>query len=134
MDEFRTMGPRAAVSAWTCLGKRGMKAGSGMSANPVDAAEVSIAGLSLKRKSAPSRAPAASMMADNMRRDVSENSRSAVRAGPRSESASTVCNSRRRLLVCIATDEWATDAPSKMSVTCEEELQGDRVLVNLMRY
>jgi hypothetical protein len=76
-----------------------MKAGSGISANPSAAAELSMAGLSLNRKSAPSRAPAASMTADSIRREVSVNSRSAVRAGPSSESASTVCNSRRKLLV-----------------------------------
>ena len=75
-----------------------MKAGSGIRANPCAVAEVSMAGLSLKSRSAPSRAPAASMMADSMRREVSENSRSAVSAGPSSESASTVCNSRRKLL------------------------------------
>ncbi len=76
-----------------------MKAGSGISANPCAVVEVSMAGLSLNRKSAPSRAPAASIMADSMSREVSENSRSAVSAGPSSESASTVCNSRRKLLV-----------------------------------
>ena len=76
-----------------------------MSANPRAVAEVSTAGLSLNRKSAPSRAPAASMTADSMSREVSENSRSAVRVGPSSERASTVCNKRLRLLVCIATDE-----------------------------
>jgi type VI protein secretion system component VasF len=82
-----------------------MNAGSGIRANPCAAAAVSMAGLSLKSKSAPSRAPAASMMAESMRREVSENSRSAVSAGPSSESASTVRNSRRKFVVCTATDE-----------------------------
>ena len=76
-----------------------MKAGSGISANPSAAAEVSMAGLSLNSSSTPSRAPAASMMADSMSREVSEKSRSAVSAGPSSDSASTVCNSRRKLFV-----------------------------------
>ena len=95
-----------------------MKAGSGIKANPCAVAEVNMAGLSLKSKSAPSRAPAASMMADSMRREVSENSRSAVSAGPSSESASTVCNSRRKFCVCIATDEVGARSQSKMRVTC----------------
>ena len=64
-----------------------------------------MAGFSLKSKSAPSRAPAASIMAESMRREVSENSRSAVSAGPSSESASTVRNKRRKFVVCTATDE-----------------------------
>ena len=76
-----------------------MKAGSGMRANPKAVEDVRTAGLSLNKNSAPSRAPAASMTADSMRREVSENSRSAVRAGPSSESASTVCSNRLRLLV-----------------------------------
>ena len=76
-----------------------MKAGSGIRTNPSAAAEVNIAGLSLNSRSTPSRAPAASMMADSISRAVSENSRSAVSAGPSSESASTVCNSRRILFV-----------------------------------
>ena len=93
-----------------------------------------MAGLSLNSRSAPSRAPAASMMADSMSRDVSENSRSAVSAGPSSESASTVCKSRRRLFVCIATDEMGGKSPSRMSVTCEEDITRVSVLVSLMRY
>ena len=76
-----------------------MKAGSGIKANPKAVLEVRTAGLSLKRKSAPSRAPAASMTDDSMSRDVSENSRSAVSAGPSSERASTVRSNRRKLLV-----------------------------------
>ena len=76
-----------------------MKAGSGIKANPKADAELSMSGLSLNRKSTPSRAPAASITADSISREVSENSRSAVSAGPSSESASTVCNSRRKLLV-----------------------------------
>jgi len=76
-----------------------MKAGSGISANPSAAADVNIAGLSWNRRRTPSREPAASMMADSISREVSEKSRSAVKAGPSSESASTVCNSRRKLFV-----------------------------------
>jgi len=76
-----------------------MKAGSGMRANPSAADELRTAGFSPNKKSTPSRAPAASMTADSMSREVSENSRSAVKAGPSSESASTVCNKRLRLLV-----------------------------------
>ena len=41
-----------------------MKEGSGSRANPWAAAEVRAVGFSLKRNSAPSRAPAASMMAE----------------------------------------------------------------------
>ena len=81
-----------------------MKAGSGMRVNPSAVDELRTAGFSLNRNSAPSRAPAASMTAHSMSREVSENSRSAVRAGPSSESASTVCSKRLKLLVCIATD------------------------------
>ena len=47
VEGLRTTGPRPAVKAWTCLGRRGMKAGSGMSANPNAVEEVSTAGLSL---------------------------------------------------------------------------------------
>ena len=111
-----------------------MKAGSGMSANPRVFAEVSMAGLSLNRKSTPSRAPAASIMADSINREVSENSRSAVSAGPSSESASTVCNSRRKLLVCIATQKVEDRSQSRMRVPCREWRAGDAVLVTLMLY
>ena len=76
-----------------------MKAGSGINAYPMDVLQDRTAGLSLKRKSAPSRAPAASITADSISREVSENSRSAVSAGPSSERASTVCSSRLKLLV-----------------------------------
>jgi hypothetical protein len=69
----------------------------------------------LKTKSAPSRAPAASITADSMRREVSENSRSAVSSGPRSESASTVRNSLRKWLVSTAKMKWY-GTPSRMSV------------------
>ena len=79
-----------------------MKAGSGSMAKPSAAADESMVGFSLKMKSAPSRAPAASIAADSMRRDVSENSRSAVSSGPSSERASTVRNSLRKLFVSTA--------------------------------
>ena len=76
-----------------------MKAGSGIKANPKAVVELKTAGFSVNKKSAPSRAPAASMTADSISREVSENSRSAVKAGPSSESASTVCSNRLKLLV-----------------------------------
>ena len=109
-----------------------MKAGSGIRAKPCDVVEVSMAGLSLKRNSEPSRAPAASIIADSMRREVSENSRSAVSAGPSSESASTVRNSRRKLFVCTATTKWRGNQ-SKSSVTCPNAQCAIGVLVSLMR-
>jgi len=60
-----------------------MKAGSGISANPSAAAEVSKAGLSWNRRSTPyARAPPLSMMADSMRREVSEKSRLRRERGP----------------------------------------------------
>src|SRR5579883_1584908 len=102
VDSFSTTGRRAAASACTCLGSSGTMAGSGSSANPRAATEVSSEGLSLKVKSAPSRAPAASMSAASMSCALSENSRSAVSSGPRSESTSTVRNSRRKLSFCTA--------------------------------
>ena len=82
-----------------------MKAGWGSMSKVCTATDVSMVGFSLKTKSTPSRAPAASMTADNMRRDVSVKSRSAVSSGPRSERASTVRNSLRKLLVSTL-DEW----------------------------
>ena len=103
VEAFNTIGRRAAVSACACLGRRGMKAGSGSIAKPSAATEVSRVGFSLKTKSAPSRAPAASITADNIRREVSVKSRSAVNSGPSSERASTVRNSLRKLLVSTAT-------------------------------
>ena len=71
--------------------------GSGSSVNPRAAAEVNSDGLSLKVKSAPSRAPAASISAASIACADWEKSRSAVSSGPRSESASTVRNNRRKL-------------------------------------
>ena len=75
-----------------------MTAGSGNNANPIAVEEVRTAGFSVNKNSTPSRAPAASMTADSMSREVSENSRSVARAGPSSESASTVCSRRLKLL------------------------------------
>src|SRR6266436_7966714 len=80
-----------------------MMAGSGMSAKPSEATEESMEGLSLKVKSTPSRAPPACSNAETMARAVCENSRSAVISGPRSDRASTVRNSRRKLFFCTAT-------------------------------
>ena len=51
--------------------------------------------MSLNVNSAPSRAPPASMSAASMSCATWENSRSAVSSGPRSESVSTVRNSRQ---------------------------------------
>src|SRR5437870_11487340 len=80
-----------------------MTAGSGSRARPSDTIEVRREGLSLKPKRAPSRAPAVSRNAESMVRAVSGNSRSAVISGPRSESASTVRSSRRKLFFCTDT-------------------------------
>jgi Arc/MetJ-type ribon-helix-helix transcriptional regulator len=89
-----------------------------------------MVGFSLKTKSAPSRAPAASITADNMRRDVSVNSRSAVSSGPRSERASTVRNSLRKLLVSTI-DEWSENAEQNERNT-QEQPQGEPLLVSLV--
>src|SRR5882672_4956814 len=80
-----------------------MMAGSGINAKPSDAIEESIEGLSLKVKSTASRAPPAWSNADTMARAVCGNSRSAVIWGPRSDRASTVRSSRRKLFFCTAT-------------------------------
>ena len=80
-----------------------MMAGSGINAKPSEATEESMEGLSLKVKSAPSHAADASISAESMSCAVCEKSRSAVSSGPRSESVSTVRNSRRKLLFCTAT-------------------------------
>ena len=61
------------------------------------------AGLSLKVKSAPSRAPAASTSAASTCRAIWGNSRSEVICGPKSESASTVSSSCRKLFFVTAT-------------------------------
>src|SRR5690242_1729423 len=61
------------------------------------------AGLSLKLKIAPSRAPAASSTAASALRAMWVKSRSEVICGPRSESASTVSSKRRRLFLVSAT-------------------------------
>jgi hypothetical protein len=86
-----------------------MKHGSGNMANPSAATDVNMVGFSLKTKSAPSRAPAASITAASIRRAVSENSRSAVNSGPSSERASTVRNSLRKLFVSTAKTNGAKE-------------------------
>src|SRR5712664_3626518 len=80
-----------------------MIAGSGISEKPSAAMEESIEGLSLKVKSTASRAPPACSNAETIARAVCENSRSAVISGPRSDRASTVRSSRRKLFFCTAT-------------------------------
>src|SRR5580692_9980641 len=79
-----------------------MIAGSGSMSKPWLATELNMVGLSWKIKSAPWLAPAASITAESMWRDVSLNSRSPVSSGPRSERASTVRNSLRKLFVSTA--------------------------------
>lgn len=68
--------------------------GSGISANPWDATELSIAGFSIKTKSTASLAPVDCISAESMTCAVCAKSRSAVISGPRSESMATVRNSR----------------------------------------
>jgi len=90
--------------------------GSGSSANPRAAAEVNSDGLSLKVKRAPSRAPAASISAANIACADWEKSRSAVSSGPRSESASTVRNSRRKLFFGTAKGQ-GSEKPEQNEIT-----------------
>src|SRR5579884_1375948 len=74
-----------------------MTAGSGALLNPAEATEFSRAGLALKVKSAASRPPAASSNDVIIAAAVSSKVRSEVSWGPRSESASKVRSSRRKL-------------------------------------
>ena len=76
----------------------------------------SIAGLSLKRKSAPSRASRASMSEDNISGAVSEKSLSAVMAGPRSLNASKVRSSRRKLFFVAPTAQAARILQSELTL------------------
>src|ERR1700737_693880 len=113
-------GPRAEIRACRCLGSKGMIAGSGMSAKPSEATEVSREGLSLKTKSTASRAPAAWSKAETMARAVCGKSRSAVISGPRSESASTVRSSRRKLFFWTAKHRLRPEDQSRKRVPCSE--------------
>src|SRR5689334_11613373 len=108
-----------------------MTAGSGRRANPWDAAELSNEGLSLKVKSAPSRAPAASIMAASISGAVWEKSRSAVSSGPRSVSVSTVRNSRRKLFFWTANGR-ADKKPEHEKSTMHKKRRGEPLLVSLV--
>src|SRR3984893_761947 len=92
-----------------------MMAGSGINAKPSEATEQSMAGLSLKVKSTASRAPPAWSSAETMARAVCGNSRSAVISGPRSDRASTVRSSRRKLFFCTATHRCGQRPEQKKS-------------------
>src|SRR5256712_633654 len=110
-----------------------MIAGSGSRTKPSAAIEVRSEGLSLKTKSAPSRAPAASTSVESITRAVWANSRSAVSSGPRSESASTVRNSRRKLLLCTATRSGSENInQSKMRVSRKKNARESKLLVSLV--
>src|SRR5256885_15485812 len=110
-----------------------MIAGSGSRTKPSAAIEVRSEGLSLKTKSAPSRAPAASISVESMTRAVWANSRSAVNSGPRSESASTVRSSRRKLLLCTATRSGSENIDqSKMRVSRKKNARESKLLVSLV--
>ena len=91
-----------------------------------------MVGFSLNTKSAPSRAPAASITAASMRREVSENSRSAVSSGPSSERASTVRNSLRKLLVSTAKTSGARNAEQNERSTREQRPARASLLVSLV--
>jgi len=79
-----------------------MKAGSGKHGESLSRHGREHGGLLVKHEERALRAPAASITADSMRREVSVNSRSAVSSGPSSERASTVRNSLRKLFVSTA--------------------------------
>src|SRR5579863_1558569 len=91
-----------------------------------------MVGFSLKTNSAPSRAPAASITADSMRRDVSLNSRSAVSSGPSSERASTVRNSLRKLFVSTA-KVFMGKTLGRLRLTCTRASARTLLLVSLVR-
>src|SRR5690349_18216174 len=95
--------PWVVLRACTCFGRRGTTAGSGMSAKPSAAMDRNMDGLSVYVKRAASFAPPASMSAESMERAVWEKSRPPVIVGPKSVSASTVRNNRRKFSFLKAT-------------------------------
>src|SRR5438874_8919435 len=102
-------------------------AGSGISAKPFEAMEVSIEGLSLNLKSTTSRALPACSSAETMARAVCAKSRSAVISGPRSARDSTVRRSRRKLLFCTATRERRQKNPEQKKSTTRMLQEDDEV-------
>src|SRR5438094_9253984 len=72
-------------------------------------------------------------MAESMARAACGKSRSAVRAGPRSERASTVRRSRRKLFFCAATQGGSRKVQSTKRVTRSQTGEGGGLLVSLVR-
>src|SRR3989441_8724355 len=86
-----------------------------------------------KTRRAPLRAPPACSMAESMARAACGKSRSAVNAGPRSERASTVRRSRRKLFFCAATQGGSRKVQSTKRVTRSQTGEGGGLLVSLVR-